>query len=134
MNETKNLFDKALTNYDCAKLIRNNITDENEEMINLVGYHLEQAVELSLKFTLETNGIEYPNTHRIEDLIKIAKNNDVDLHINEYIKEHDALLTSWEANTRHVIGYLVELEKIDKAVKELEAYFKDLITIYSEKR
>jgi len=134
MNETKNLFDKALTNFDCAKLIRKNINDENEEMLNLVGYHLEQAVELSLKFSLEMNGVEYPNTHRIEDLIRIAKNNEVDLHINEYIKEHDALLTSWEANTRYIIGYLVELEKIDKALQELEDYFLKLIKIYNNNK
>lgn len=129
MSETKNLFDKALTNFDCAKIIRNSINNEDEEMINLVGYHLQQALELAIKFTLEMNGVEYPTTHRIEDLIKIAKNNNVDLHINEYIKEHDALLTSWEANTRYIIGYLIELEKIDRAIPEIESYLKQLIKI-----
>lgn len=132
MSETKNLFDKALTNFDCAKIIRKSINDDDEEMINLVGYHLQQALELSLKYTLEMNGVEYPTTHRIEDLIKIAKNNNVDLHINDYIKEHDALLTSWESNTRYIIGYLIELEKIDKAIPQLESYFMELINIYNK--
>jgi len=133
MSDVKNLFDKALTNFDCAKIIRASITDENEEMINLVGYHLQQSLELSIKYTLEINGIEYPSVHRIEDLIKIAKTNNVDLYINEYIKEHDALLTSWEANTIYIIGYLIELEKVDKAIKELEKYFVKLIKIYNKK-
>ncbi len=132
MSETKNLFDKALTNFDCAKIIRKSINDDDEEMINLVGYHLQQALELSLKYTLEMNGVGYPTTHRIEDLIKIAKNNNVDLHINDYIKEHDALLTSWESNTRYIIGYLIELEKIDKAIPQLESYFMELINIYNK--
>lgn len=132
MSETKNLFDKALTNFDCAKIIRKSINDDDEEMINLVGYHLQQSIELSLKYTLEMNGVEYPTTHRIEDLIKIAKNNNVDLHINDYIKEHDALLTSWESNTRYIIGYLIELEKIDKAIPQLESYFMELINIYNK--
>lgn len=132
MNRTSNLFDKALTNFDCAKLIRSSIQEEDEEMINLVGYHLQQAVELSIKYTLELNGVVYPNVHRIEDLLRIAKSSNVDLHINEYIKEHDALLSSWEANTRYIIGFLVELEKIDKAIKELEKYFKALIKIYNK--
>lgn len=132
MPETKNLFDKALTNFDCAKLIRNTIENENEEMINLVAYHLQQSVELSLKYTLEMNGVSYPNVHRIEDLIRLAKNNNVDLHINEYIKEHDALLSSWEANTRYIIGYLVELEKIDRAIEEIENYLNTLIKEYNK--
>lgn len=132
MEKTKSLLDKALTNFDCAELIRNSIQNEDEEMINLVGYHLQQAVELSIKYTLEMNGIEYPNVHRIEDLIKLAKATNVDLHINEYIKEHDALLSSWEANTRYIIGYLVELEKIDKAIPELKKYFNELTKIYNK--
>ena len=132
MSETKNLFDKALTNFDCAKLIRNTIENENEEMINLVAYHLQQSVELSLKYTLEMNGVSYPNVHRIEDLIRLAKNNNIDLHINEYIKEHDALLSSWEANTRYIIGYLVELEKIDRAIEEIENYLNELIKEYNK--
>lgn len=132
MEKTKSLLDKALTNFDCAELIRNSIQNEDEEMINLVGYHLQQAVELSIKYTLEMNGIEYPNVHRIEDLIKLAKVSNVDLHINEYIKEHDALLSSWEANTRYIIGYLVELEKIDKAIPELKKYFNELTKIYNK--
>lgn len=132
MNETKNLLDKALTNYDAAKILRNSIKDENEEIINLIGYHLQQSIELSIKYSLEMNGIEYPSTHRIEDLIKIANKNKVDVYINEYIKEHDALLTSWEFNTRYIIGYLIELEKIDKAIPEIESYLKKLIAIYSK--
>lgn len=131
MNKTNNLLDKALTNYDAAKIIRNSIKDENEEMINLVGYHLQQSIELSIKYTLEMNGVEYPSTHRIEDLIKIAKTNKINLYLNEYIKEHDALLTSWESNTRYIIGYLIELEKIDKALPEIEKYLKNIINIYN---
>lgn len=132
MNETKNLLDKALTNYDAAKIIRNVIKDENEEMINLVGYHLQQSIELSIKYTLEMNGVEYPSTHRIEDLIRLAKTNKVDLHLNEYLKEHDALVSSWESNTRYLIGYLIELEKVDKALPEIKKYLKTLIEIYGK--
>lgn len=132
MSEIKNLLDKAITNLDCAKIIRSSIKNEDEELINLVGYHLQQAVELSIKYTLEMNGIRYPNVHRIEDLIKLAKENKVDLYLNDYIKEHDALLTSWEANSRYIIGFLIELEKIDKAIPELENYFRNLIDIYNK--
>ncbi|MDO4198442.1 MAG: HEPN domain-containing protein [Erysipelotrichaceae bacterium] len=131
MKNTKSLFDKALSNFDCARIIRKNISNEDEELINLVGYHLQQSVELSIKYTLEINGIKYPNVHRIEDLIKLANDNNINLHINEYIEEHDALLSSWEANTRYIVGYLIELKKVDKAISEIEIYFKNLIDLYN---
>lgn len=130
MEKTKTLFDKALTNFDCAKIIRASIKLEDEEMLNLVGYHLQQALELSLKYTLEMNGVEYPNTHRIEDLLRIGKNNNVELYLNDYIIEHDTLFTSWEANSRYIIGFLIEIDKIDKAIPEIEEYLKNLIDVY----
>lgn len=133
MEKTKTLFDKALTNFDCAKIIRSSVKSEDEEMLNLVGYHLQQALELSLKYTLEMNGVEYPNTHRIEDLLRIARNNNVELYVNDYIKEHDALFTSWEANSRYIIGFLIEIERIDKAIPEIEEYLKKLIDVYKNR-
>lgn len=131
MPGANNIFEIALVNFDSAKIIRSHIKDENDIMINMCSYHLQQALELSLKYTLEINGIEYPNTHRIEDLLRIGKINKVDLHINEYINEHDTMFSSFEANTRYIVEYLVDLDKVDRAINEVESYLKELIKIYN---
>ncbi|MFC2343635.1 MAG: HEPN domain-containing protein [Negativicutes bacterium] len=38
-------------------------------LLNIVGYHLQQAVELALKHCLEMEGKDYPKTHDINDLL-----------------------------------------------------------------
>ena len=56
-NET--LLDKAVQNLNCATIIFNSNLVQDEVYLNYVGYHLQQAVELSIKYTLENNGVEY---------------------------------------------------------------------------
>ena len=69
------MSDKENTLLDMA--IRNLRTKEALEMIypdddgytNIMGYHLQQTIELALKHVLEVHGIKYPRTHDISDLV-----------------------------------------------------------------
>jgi len=119
------LYDKALSNYNSARILRQNLgSDENQ--LNIIAYLLQQSVELSIKYTLEINGLEYPKTHEIDQLIRLAKEKQVDLFLNEYIEEHSEMFSQWESKSRYVLGYLVELEKIDRAIAGIEEYFKEI--------
>lgn len=57
---------------------------------------------------LEQNGVEYPKTHDIEQLIFVAKNNKIDLYLGEYIEEHSEMFSQWESKSRDILGYLIE--------------------------
>jgi HEPN domain-containing protein len=37
----------------------------DDGMLNIVAYHLQQCIELGLKHVLETHGVSYPGTHDI---------------------------------------------------------------------
>ena len=50
MSET--LLDKSISNYNVAVMIRNQMGSD-EAYLNYIGYHLQQAVELNLKYQLE---------------------------------------------------------------------------------
>ena len=56
-NDNETLLDKAIQNLNCAMVIYNSELIEDEAYLNYVGYHLQQAVELSIKNTLEMSGI-----------------------------------------------------------------------------
>ena len=109
-------------------MIRNQM-GSNEEYLNYIGYHLQQAVELNLKYQLEMSGIEYPKTHDIDQLLRIGKENGADLLVTEYIEDHSEMFSLWEARTRYVLNYHLEERKIDvalKGVKELLDKTSDL--------
>jgi len=133
MAEALTLYDKALSNYNCARILRANLTDD-ENQLNVIAYHLQQSVELALKYLLEQNGVEYPKTHDVDQLIRIAKNNGADLYLTEYITDHAEMFSQWESKARYVLGYLVELDKIDRAIEGLDVYFTGVAEIINSAR
>ncbi len=126
-NDNETLLDKAIQNLNCAMVIYNSELIEDEAYLNYVGYHLQQAVELSIKNTLEMSGIEYSKTHNIEQLIQLANNYDIDLGITDYIDDKAEMFSSWEAKTRYIKNYKLERRKVEKAITEVEKYIDNLI-------
>ena len=117
-----NLFEKAVTNYNVALVLWERVTDD-EAFLNQIGYHLQQSLELALKYLLEINGVEYVKTHDIDQLIRLGRENNVEMFLSEYIEDHAEMFSQWEAKSRYVLGYLIEKRKIDKALLEIEKYF-----------
>lgn len=58
------LFEKAKADFKAARILMDNVKDEDDQSIIL--FHLQQAVEKSLKAILSHNNIEFPRTHDIE--------------------------------------------------------------------
>lgn len=65
-----------------------------------------------------------PKTHDIDQLIRIARQNNVNLHLSEYIDDHSEMFTLWESRTRYVLNYQLELNKVEKAMKAVGEYLK----------
>ena len=125
MAEARTLFDKALSNFNTARITRKFMGDD-EEQLNIIAFHLQQALELSMKYLLEMDGVEYPKTHSIEQLIRIAKSKCSDLHLTEYIEDHCEMFSTWEEKSRYILGYLVEAEKVDRAIAEVDIYLRSI--------
>lgn len=123
MSET--LMDKAVHNYNVAIMIYNSMGGD-ESYLNYVGYHLQQSLELAMKYLLENNGIQYPKTHDIDQLIRIARKNNINFFLSEYIDDHSEMFTLWESRTRYVLNYQLELSKVEKAMKAVGEYLKSV--------
>lgn len=119
-NET--LFDKAKQNFKVAESIYSTIAINDEAYLNYVGYHIQQALELSIKYMLEMNGVNYPKTHDIDQLIRLANINNVELYLNEYIDDHSEMFSLWEARTRYILNYRLEKRKIERSLTETKSY------------
>lgn len=126
-NNNETLLDKAIQNLNCAKILYSSELTLDEAYLNYVGYHLQQAVELSIKYMLEMNGIEYSKTHDIEQLIQLAKINDVKLYVTDYIDDKAEMFSSWEAKTRYIMNYKLEKRKVSTAIIETEKYIDILL-------
>lgn len=124
-DKEETLLDKAIQNITLAKMIYKELI-KDEVYLNYIAYHIQQAVELSIKYNLELNGIEYPKTHDISQLIYLAKKEKIDLGISEYIEDHSEMFTLWESKTRYVLNYKLERSKVEKSIIEIEKYLNNL--------
>lgn len=121
MDET--LLTKAFENLRVSEMILHNMGDD-EVYLNYAGYHLQQAVELSMKYFLENNGLTYPKTHNIEQLILICHKNKISLEKHSYIEEHAEMFSAWESKTRYILGYQLELSKVQRAYSEVKCFLE----------
>lgn len=121
MSGAANLFDKAASNLRSAQLIFDH-RGEDDEQLNMVGYHLQQAVELALKYLLEQDGIEYPKTHDVDQLIRMGREAAVELHLSEYVEDHAEMFSQWEARSRYVVECAIEARKAERALWEVDDY------------
>lgn len=124
-----NMLERAKANLYLAQQILK-LNSDDELQINFAGYHLEQAVEFAVKFELDNSGIEYPKTHDIENLLRIASENNVVISGDEYIFDHAEMFSKWEASSRYIIGYLIEKKKVEIAITHVIEYLEKLSKIY----
>ena len=121
--DNDSLLNRAIANYNAAVVLKDNLSVD-ELFLNQIAYDIQQAYEMAIKYLLELSGVEYPKTHDIDQLIRIANQTGVDLCISEYLDEHSEMISQWEAKSRYVMGYLVELRKIDRALIDLKEYLE----------
>ena len=123
-------LDIAKENLILAKNIYESFDDEI--MLNYAGYHLQQSVELTLKYILFMNGIDFPKVHSINQLINVFEKNDMLDLIPEYIDDNSDMITNWESQTRYILDYHIARRKIVKAFPEIENLISNVEEMYKE--
>ena len=121
MSET--LLDRALRNFKAAQVNYQYRTDD-EFFLNLTGYLLQQATELALKHVLEINGIKYPRTHNIDELLGLLP---VSLGYRlDNLFMMAGTITNWESKSRYIKNYFLEERQIKLGFRVVEEFLRDV--------
>lgn len=126
------LFRRAYLDYRAAENLLK-MPENDEAYMNMVAYHLQQAVEKTLKAFLECAGVTVPNTHDIDRLVRMSGNNGSRVIVTEWVEDKADMLTRWETDTRYDMDYCVEKEKVLKGLKEIK-YFLEINGLKDELR
>ena len=117
------LFRRAYLDYRSAeKLLK--MPENDEAYMNNVAYHLQQAVEKTLKAFLECVGVTVPNTHDIDKLVRMSVNNGSKVELTDWIEDKTDMLTRWETDTRYDIDYCVEEKKVQIGLLEVKKFLE----------
>ena len=116
-------FRRAFLDYRAAENLLKE-PENDEAYMNAVAYHLQQAVEKTLKAFLECVGVTVPNTHDIDKLARMTRDNGSAAVLTEWIIEKTDMLTRWETDTRYDMDYCVEEEKVRAGLEEVGRFLE----------
>ena len=82
------------------KIVSDYFNDPDKAMRQLAAYHMQQAVEKTIKLKAEIEGLNLWG-HDIRALIKRCDDNGIDIGIPKMIREKEKMITGWEADCRY---------------------------------
>ncbi|MCC8106921.1 MAG: HEPN domain-containing protein [Clostridiales bacterium] len=115
------LFRRAWLDFKAAENLLA-VPMNDEAYINNVAYHLQQAVEKTLKAFLECVGVTAPNTHDIDKLVRMSGNNGSCAVVTDWVEDKADMLTRWETDTRYDIDYCVEKTKAVTGLEKVREF------------
>lgn len=122
MIESIDLLRRAKADLAIAKRnIKLELSDEVE--YDIIAYHIQQAIEKTLKFNLEMNGIKYAYTHVILELLSFFDNNNIDYP--DWVYNNAETLTSYGTKTRYGKSLVANKRKMNELIPLAEKYIED---------
>lgn len=89
----------------------------------LAGYHLQQAAEKMIKLQIYGSGIKIDHSkmfrHSLDDLIGYAVSLGIPLYVPSWVNEKKYVITSWEAEGRYNLHFVVRMDTLKRCYTEL---------------
>ena len=89
----------------------------------LAGYHLQQAAEKMIKIQIYDSGVQIDHSkmfrHSLDDLIGYASSLAIPLNIPAWVDEKKYIITSWEAEGRYNLRFVVRMDTLKRCYSEL---------------
>lgn len=95
------------------KLADSHMSDENKAVRLQAAYHMQQAVEKTIKLKAEIEGLNLWG-HNISALIKSCDDQGIEIGIPKTIREKAQMITGWEAECRYYPIKVVRKDSIRK--------------------
>ena len=94
------------------------------------GYHLQQAAEKLVKIQMYETGVKLNNAkiyrHSLDDLMSYASSCEISLIIPKWIERKKYIITTWEAQGRYDLHFVVRMDTLKKGYKEIKQWYEDM--------
>ena len=98
----------------------------------LAGYHLQQAAEKMIKIQIYDSGVQIDHSkmfrHSLDDLIGYASSLAIPLIIPSWVDEKKYVITSWEAEGRYNLHFVVRMDTLKRCNSELTQWRNQLFS------
>ena len=107
-----------------------NTPKEAKYIKGLAGYHLQQAVEKLVKIQLYFSNKDIDPAkvykHKIDQLLAYASSKNISIIIPDYIEHHAVTISSWEAEGRYNLHFVVKINQLEKCYDEVINWYDEL--------
>jgi len=90
------------------------------------GYHLQQAAEKMIKIQIYNSGVPVDNAkmyrHSLGDLMSYAASIGIQLLIPGWVDNKKHLITTWEAEGRYDLHFVVRIDTLKRCYEELSEW------------
>lgn len=111
---------KYKTDYDMAKVSRDIVVfllqRDDEGALSFAGFHIQQAVKMSLKYVLEQLAVDYKHTHYINSLVQELPADQLyfSQDLLSEIRNLSSELVTWETTLRYDGDYIVAKYRLEE--------------------
>ncbi len=95
------------------KIAKRYYNDDDKPLRLQAAYHLQQAIEKTIKLKAEIAGLSLWG-HDIDVLLKKCDDNNIDIGVPKYIREKADVITHWEAECRYYPIKVVRKDTLQK--------------------
>lgn len=104
----------------------------------LAGYHLQQATEKIIKYQIYESKVQVDNTkmykHSLDKLLAYATSKGISIEVPKWIDDRKLIISSWEAEGRYDVHFVVRLDTLKKCYDELISWRNELFPQSAIKR
>ena len=111
------------------KIAKRYLNDDEKPLRLQAAYHIQQAVEKTIKLKAEIAGLSLWG-HDIDVLLKKCDDNNINIDVPKYIREKADVITPWEAECRY---YPIKVVRKDTLAKTYDIALKWLNSGTTEK-
>ena len=113
------LYARALSDFKAGKILFAHV-NVDDNIVDIIGYHLQQSVEKLLKFQIEIQGGQFPFTHDIAVLADLVG------EVPNWILENIETLTKYGVKTRYSSVRIASIKVLETLYDKLEIYLCEL--------
>ena len=117
------LLRRAKARFESAKMQYSKIGDD-DAYLDMCCFDLQQVIEFTLKFIVESNGSRYKVGHNL--LLQLADIEQLGIEIPDksFYLSNASIINTWETQTRYFDDFTVVMSLVDEVIRKIPALIK----------
>lgn len=127
------LLRRAKARFESAKMQYSRIS-EDDAYLDMCCFDLQQVIEFTLKFIVESNGSKYKVGHNLLLQLADIEQLGIDIPDKSFYLSNASIFNTWETQTRYFDDFTAVISLVDETVHKIPALFEFADSLVKEEK